>query len=151
MSACMATRELLWLKQLLDELQVSTNKPLDIYIDNQSAIQAIKNAQISTRSKHIDVQYLFIREAQRNKQINAKYIESKKQKADLLTKPLTKAKFGELRSSLNVTNYNEKKIFTTSLKDSGHNGADYDHEDVCKDSRRIQSTRNNGILSKSLW
>ncbi|WVZ89972.1 LOW QUALITY PROTEIN: hypothetical protein U9M48_036317 [Paspalum notatum var. saurae] len=57
-----------------------------------------KNPVFHERSKHIRVRYHFIRDCREEGSIKARYINTKDRLADLLTKPLGRIKFLELRS-----------------------------------------------------
>ena len=68
MAAAAATKEALWLRKLINDLQkpVST---VTIRADNQGAIKLLKNPITSLRSKHIDVIYHFARERVMRKEV----------------------------------------------------------------------------------
>lgn len=75
-----------------------------LYIDNQSVIKLIKNQEFYSRTKHIDVQFYFIREKYKNKIIDVAYIPSKNQLADTFTKlTLSCIQFEKLRFEIGVT------------------------------------------------
>ena len=60
-----ATKEAIWLKRLLDEVRPELGLQAQatvIYCDNQGAIALAKNPQFHARTKHIDIQYHFMRE-----------------------------------------------------------------------------------------
>ena len=84
---------------LLTELNILSNETSILYCDNQSAITISENTKFHNRTKHIDIRHHFIREAIKNKEVELKWIESKSQKVDLLTKPLSQQLFADLRSS----------------------------------------------------
>lgn len=92
MAACDATKELLWLKQFLNELG-EPKSSICLFVDNQAAIRLICNPVYHQRSKHIDVRYKFIREKVEQGTLTVEYIESSNQLADFLTKALTYQKF----------------------------------------------------------
>lgn len=69
----------------------SDNKTL--YTDSKSAIELAKNPIFHSRTKHIDIQYHFIRENVSNSLINLVYMPTDLQLADPLTKPLDGNKF----------------------------------------------------------
>ena len=56
------TCELKWIKNLLRELHVKFNEPLTMFCDNQAAMHIAKNPLYHERTKHIEVDYHFIRE-----------------------------------------------------------------------------------------
>jgi hypothetical protein len=85
-----AAQEALFLKQILTDLKYEIQLPITLYIDNQSAIKIAQNQVISNRSKHIDVKYHSIRELVQQNIIKLKYIPSRMNLADMLTKPVGK-------------------------------------------------------------
>lgn len=102
MALCEATKEAIWLKNLmrdLGEVQESTV----IWCDNQSAIKLTINHQFHQRTKHIDIRFHFIREAEENKLIQVKYIDTKEQLVDILTKPLFGTVLGYLKMKMKIT------------------------------------------------
>ena len=66
MVATQATKEAIQLQGLLTELGRNKDKPVPIQIDNQSYIALVKNPEYYARTKHIDIQYHFIREKVEN-------------------------------------------------------------------------------------
>lgn len=91
----------IWLKQLLSELQFKVTPTISV--DNQSAIKLIQNPQFHKRTKHIDVRYQFIREQYELGNININYIPTNLQESDILTKPLSKTTFQNLRKLIGIT------------------------------------------------
>lgn len=61
-----------------------------------------KNPVISTRSKHIALDFHFIRENVENGTLKICYISSVDQLADIFTKPLSKDRIISLRTKLQV-------------------------------------------------
>jgi histone deacetylase 1/2 len=97
-----ATAELLWVQTLLTELNVSFAAPV-IYCDNLSAVSLAHNPILHARTKHMEIDLFFVREKVLSKQLSVLHIPGTDQWADVLTKPLSSAKFLELRSKLKVT------------------------------------------------
>ena len=64
-----------------------------IYHDNQSCIKLSENPVFHDRSKHIEIDYHFIRDRAQKGAIKLQYISTDDQVADILTKPLVKGKF----------------------------------------------------------
>ena len=54
----------IWLWNFISALEVvhSISRPLKLFYDNSAAISFSRNARSTTRSKHIDVKFLFIKE-----------------------------------------------------------------------------------------
>ena len=66
-----------------------------IYSDNQGALRLTGNPEFHARSKHIDVQYHYVRELKEAGAIDVEYVPTGKMAADCLTKPLKRQKFTE--------------------------------------------------------
>ncbi|CAD7975264.1 unnamed protein product [Amoebophrya sp. A120] len=64
-----------------------------VYVDNKSAIKLAKHSLVTNRTKHIDVRYHFLRSSVLSKEIEIKYIPSKENRADSLTKPTAASYF----------------------------------------------------------
>ena len=71
-------------------------------MDSQGAIKLINNAQVHARTKHIDVLYMFVREAQAEAKISVTYVDTEHQLADALTKPLPRDRFANIRHALSM-------------------------------------------------
>ncbi|KMQ92933.1 integrase core domain protein [Lasius niger] len=99
-AASSAAKEAVWLRNLLDEVGYRCDSPTVLYVDNQSAIKIAKNPEFHERTKHIDVRYHHIRKMVENAAIQVLYVPSEMQKADILTKALSKESFRRLRESM---------------------------------------------------
>ena len=78
--------EVLWIQQLLSELNLNIEFPTIIYEDCQPAIAVAKNRKCPAESKHIDVKYHSVKDYQAKGYINVEYINTADQLADDLTK-----------------------------------------------------------------
>jgi len=81
--------------------------PIDVFCDNQSAIELSKNAVCHKRSKYIDMSYYFIRELVEKKEIAIRYLQISLMPADIFTKTLLRC--GHLRG-MRMLNLNEEDI-----------------------------------------
>ena len=97
----LATQEAVSLRKLLAELNLP-NKPVMMMEDNQGAIAIAKNPIAHSRTKYIDIQYHYVREALQNGVINLQYCPTNEMVADLLTKPLSKGRFENLRQAMGI-------------------------------------------------
>jgi hypothetical protein len=71
--------------------------------DNESAIRMADNPVEHSRTKHIDIQYHFLRDhQQRGGDIEIAYVSTKEQLADIFTKPVDEKTFTKLRNELNI-------------------------------------------------
>lgn len=95
-----ATKEALWIKQLLAEIDQPVKTPIIIYEDNQSCKKFVENGKASNRTKHIDVKYLFTKDYINKQIISCEYCPTDDMTADIFTKPLNRTKFEKFRKSL---------------------------------------------------
>jgi hypothetical protein len=75
---------------------------VQIYYDNQGAIQLLKHPIASQRSKHIDVIHHFARERVARKEVNFVFCRTEDMKVDILTKALAVGKFKKCRKEIGI-------------------------------------------------
>jgi len=97
-----ATAELYWLRMLLQELQLPLKFPPVLWCDNIGALSLASNPIFHARTKHVEVNYHFIREKIARKDLITRYLPTLDQIADIFTKGLTSARFFLLRDKLKV-------------------------------------------------
>ena len=97
-----ASKEALWLRQILSEFGFEQQHPTTLWCDNQSAIQLCKDPVQHQRSKHIELHMHFIRKLIHDHVLEVQYCSTDDQVADIFTKALTEAKFTKLRYMLGV-------------------------------------------------
>jgi hypothetical protein len=100
MAAADATREAIWLQDILAELGLTNTNESVLYQDNQGAIFIENNTTNKARTKHIDVRYHFIRQHVQAGRINVEFCPSNRMTADILTKPLNTDAFIGHRAKL---------------------------------------------------
>ena len=61
-AASMITKEIVWVKRLLDEIGHKIEKPINLNVDNLSAIQLANHPTLSRSTKHIEVKFHFVRD-----------------------------------------------------------------------------------------
>jgi len=97
-----AAKEASWLRILLTELGVSKTEAVKIFVDNQGAIALAKNPEFHTRTKHIDIQYHYVRQEVENGRIQLGFIDTDSMLADCLTKPLSRIKLQRFISGISM-------------------------------------------------
>ena len=97
-----ATAEVIWVQSLLHELGVSSSKALILSCDNIGATYLIANPVFHARTKHIEVDYHFVRERVAQKQLDVRIISSEDQVADGFTKAQPVRRLQEFCSNLNL-------------------------------------------------
>uniref|UniRef100_A0A2N9FLA5 CCHC-type domain-containing protein n=1 Tax=Fagus sylvatica TaxID=28930 RepID=A0A2N9FLA5_FAGSY len=97
-----AAKEALWLKGLVKELGLNQGG-VQMHCDSQSAIYLAKNQVYHARTKHIDVRFHKIRELIVTGDIVLEKVHTSENAADMLTKPVTTAKFKHCLDLVNVS------------------------------------------------
>ena len=94
---CNAAKEAVWIRNFLQQIgrsqYIGEGQPTRIYGDNQGALSLVRNPELHARTKHIDVQYHYVRELKERGVITEEYIPTSEMAADCLTKPLKKDPF----------------------------------------------------------
>ena len=73
-----------------------------IYCDSQSAIFMAKNPTYHSKTKHIDIQYHFVRDMVEEKKVLLMKVDTLKNVADSLTKSMSTEKFSWCRGSMGI-------------------------------------------------
>ncbi|XP_022893597.1 uncharacterized protein LOC111408063 [Olea europaea var. sylvestris] len=94
----------LWIKKLLEELNVKVELPIKLYCDNKAAINISLNPVQHDRAKHVEVDRHFIKEKVEDEIICMTYVPTKEQTADIFTKGLPKQVFDTFSCKLNLIN-----------------------------------------------
>ena len=100
-AATEATKEAVWFQRLLTELG-RPQRTTQLRCDNQGAIALVNNPVFHQRTKHMDIRFFFIREAQEEGKIDINYINTDEQLADIFTKALASPRFSKLCNLLNI-------------------------------------------------
>uniref|UniRef100_A0A5S6QRU0 Reverse transcriptase Ty1/copia-type domain-containing protein n=1 Tax=Trichuris muris TaxID=70415 RepID=A0A5S6QRU0_TRIMR len=95
-------RELLWLRQLLQDLSMPADGPIVIFEDNQACIKLVDSNRCNARTKHIDVCHHHVRDLRIQDIITLRYCPSSDMLADIFTKPLSKDSFIRFRKLLGL-------------------------------------------------
>nr|CAE04384.1 OSJNBa0027G07.26 [Oryza sativa Japonica Group] len=98
-----ATAEIMWLHTLLCEIAINAPKAAKMWCDNIGAKYLSANPVFHARTKHIEVDYHFVRERVSRRLLEIEYISSKDQVADGFTKALAVRPFEDFKSNLNIT------------------------------------------------
>jgi hypothetical protein len=102
-----ATREGLWLQRLHQDIISSTNitfyiEPMPIMCDNQGALKLIETGVVKQKTKHIAVKFHHSHHEQKAGTVIFRYISSKENTADLLTKALPAPRHQHLTRMINI-------------------------------------------------
>jgi histone deacetylase 1/2 len=98
-----ATAEMLWVQKLLTKLRVSHPPKALLWCDNLGAKYLSANPIFHARTKHIEIDFHFVRERVAQKLLEIRFIHTGDQVADGFTKALSIVKLRQFRDNLNLT------------------------------------------------
>ena len=104
-----AIKENLYIKSLINQIPVlnsTINSTKTLYTDSKSAIDLAKNPIHHSRTKHIDIQYHFVRENYLNNIINLEYCPTELLLADSLTKAVSEKIYLDFIAGLGLKSIN---------------------------------------------
>jgi hypothetical protein len=97
-SSCSATKTAAYMSSSCDEMMYDVPTVRKLKCDNTAVIDWGRSETSNKRSRHIAVQYYYLRHAERDGIISMEYIQSKENMADILTKSFPVAEFRRLAS-----------------------------------------------------
>ncbi|RVW23488.1 Retrovirus-related Pol polyprotein from transposon RE1 [Vitis vinifera] len=95
-------QKITWLTFLLRDIGIQLREPPQLLCDNLSALHMIVNAVFHARSKHIELDYHFVREKVASGVLITRFLPSSLQVVDIFTKALLKTSFQVFRFKLGV-------------------------------------------------
>ena len=97
-----ATAEIMWIQTLLCELGIKIPQAARLWCDNIGATYLSANPVFHARTKHIEVDFHFVRERVARKLLDIRFIPTGDQLADGFTKPLSTRRMNEFIYNLNL-------------------------------------------------
>ena len=97
-----ASKEAMWLQQILSEFGFEQQHPTTLWCDNQSAIQLCKDSVQHQHRKHIELHMHFIRKLINDHVLEVLYFPTEDQVANIFTKTLIEMKFTKLQPMVGV-------------------------------------------------
>lgn len=92
--------ELTWLSYILADLHIPISRTPVLYGDNLSALYLTVKPVFHARSKHIELDYHYVRERVAQGALVTKHVSTFHQLADIFTKIMTKARLAQFRTKL---------------------------------------------------
>ena len=88
-----AVKELKFIVQLLQTMNIEVELPITVYVDNVGAIWLSNHRTTCDRTKHIDIRTSFVKDYQEDGKIISKFVKSEDNEADFFTKNTTNVIF----------------------------------------------------------
>ena len=102
MAMTKGTQEVMWERQLLKEVGLLTSGPTSVYGGNRGCISTAVTKRISDQIKHIDIRHRYIRDCVDSQDITVTYVSTTCMLADILTKPLPRDQFIQIRTAMGI-------------------------------------------------
>ena len=94
--------EAIWIESLLRELGVSQRHIPILWCDNLGATYLTANPIFHARTKHIEIDFHFVRERVASGDLRVRILSSSDQLADVFTKPTTRQMLDRFGPNLNL-------------------------------------------------
>ena len=124
MALSAVAKELKFIVQLLQTMNIEVELPITVYVDNVGEIWLSNNRTTSDRTKHVDTRTSFVKEYQEDGKIIIKFVKSEENEADILTKNTTNVIFHYHQMKLvwdktNVENEMNQELTQTENQQEG--------------------------------
>ncbi|XP_019189092.1 PREDICTED: uncharacterized protein LOC109183453 [Ipomoea nil] len=97
--------EVTWIVSLLRELGLHTGESTTLWCDNLGATYLCANPMFHARTKHVEIDFHFVRDKVASGDLLVNFVSTKDQIADIFTKPLAGPRFAALRDKFNVVTH----------------------------------------------
>ncbi|KAM1157994.1 hypothetical protein ACFX1X_028850 [Malus domestica] len=101
-SLALTAAELTWICKIFKDITFPLSHTPTLWCDNVSAISLASNLVFHARTKHVEIDYHYIRELVLAGLVKVLYVSTEHQIADIHTKSLSKARFHFLQSKLSL-------------------------------------------------
>jgi hypothetical protein len=101
MAATHGSKEVVWLQRLCSGIRFE-QRAMKVSCDSQSTIFLAKNPAYHSKTKHIDVQYHFIRDMVESNKVLLEKVDTLENIADSLTKSVSVVKFSWCREAMGI-------------------------------------------------
>jgi len=102
MAATHASKEVVWLERLCSSMGL-VQEAIRIDCDSQSVSFLEKNPAYHSKTKHIDVQYHFVRDMIENKKVLLVKVDTLKNTSNALTKSMSSEKLSWCRETMGIS------------------------------------------------
>ena len=133
-AACDAGKEILYVRSILDEIDMEQEQATTLYIDNNGALMMGNAQQPTRRTKHMDIKKLALQDWVQRDMIIMKRIHTSDNYADTLTKPLGKQlhyRHNDFLLGKHIPTYASAMMKTGSLHDASETPQPFRQDSLC--------------------
>ena len=94
---------IIWVQSILQELGVKSTQAPCLWCDNLGATYLSANPVFHARTKHIEIDFHFVRERDANQQLEIRFVHFRYQVVDGFTRSLPTRSFEDFKRNLNLT------------------------------------------------
>ena len=120
--------EQIWIHRLLKELGFDISNQNTIYTDSQSAIALAQNPEHHARTKHINIQYHFVRNCVEEDKLHLEYCPTEDMVADGLTKALGPERHWKQARMMGMEIWKEPEMQANKRRDGAKDESIGDHQ-----------------------
>jgi hypothetical protein len=102
------TTQVIWLVWLLKDLKQEETKPVELKVDNKSALGLMKMFFFHERNKHICVRCNYVRQCMEEDSVHVELISTNDQLADIGIKALERVRFQEFHAKIGMVHFKPK-------------------------------------------
>lgn len=94
----------MWIKNILKELKCEEylSTPIEIFSNNQAAIQWLNNATSSKKTRHVNLKYHFVRDEIERGDFDVVYLNTDQMIADCFTKAVSRDKLNWICGQMSI-------------------------------------------------
>jgi Reverse transcriptase (RNA-dependent DNA polymerase) len=149
-----AAKEIKFLVQVLESLNINVKKPIIVHIDNVGAIFIAETPSTTKHTRHIDARYHFIREYIIDGVITIVFVSSAANKADMFTKNVTSEAFESHIDNFIVQHYiiktTTEELEKYAFFDSGRVSELVPYDSIVKSNNGINGIKDSPIPIQEL-
>lgn len=101
-AGAMAARAATWLRRVCNTIHGQPIQPLSLFCDNRATLHMAVNSADSSRTKHIDIPYHYLRESVSKGVVQPTFVPTHENVADMFTKALDRVKFAKFRKAIGM-------------------------------------------------
>ena len=109
-AASQCVSEMEFVRKVVESMELKVQLPMILYVDNTGAIDLDENWSTTGRTKHIDIQFHYLREMSEQGMVEIKFVKSESNVSDIFTKNLSENLFHHHAETLGIIPCNKEGV-----------------------------------------